>query len=193
VGRATAEHGRPGDDGDQHAWYGDIGAVLGGAGDVGGAVDEGQGTADAAQLGARAEDHGVGLGDRELGGVGRELAEVEAAIAGLMDDAVIGGAAGGGVDLPAAGGGGDQHHSRGRAGAAHILVDAAHAVGAVGVLIAVLGVAVGLDDADAGHVGAELVGDEHGQRAADALAHLGALTGDRDEAVEARRGRRRWG
>ena len=50
----------------------------------------------------------------------------------------------------------------------------------VRVLIAVARVAIALHDGDVRRIGAELVGDQRGQRAAHALPHLGAVARDRD-------------
>ena len=79
--------------------------------------------------------------------------------------------------------GGDEHHPRRRADAAHVLINAADAVRAVGVLVAIRLVAVGLDDLHARHLRAEFVCDQHRQRTTDALAHLRAVAHDGDRAV----------
>jgi hypothetical protein len=90
-----------------------------------------------------------------------------------------------GRHVPASGSGADQHRPRDRRDLPHRLEEVADAGRSVGVLVAVLLVAVALDDADLRRIGAELVGEQHRQRAADALPHLGAVADDRDDAVDA--------
>ena len=84
---------------------------------------------------------------------------------------------------PARGGGGHQHRARARPGHAHRHPEVAHAARAVRVLVAVAHVAVALHDPHAAPVGAQLLGEHHRQRAADALAHLRAAAHDGDDAV----------
>ena len=90
-----------------------------------------------------------------------------------------------GRHVPSLRGRGDEHHARRRTHAPHVLVDAANAVRAVGVLVAVGLVAVGLDDLHARHLRAEFIRDQDRQRTADPLPHLRAVAHDGDDAVRA--------
>jgi hypothetical protein len=103
------------------------------------------------------------------------------------------------VDVPNMRRGGFEHLPRRGAGLAHRLIELAHASRAVGVLIAVFWVALGLNDPDARPVSLELVGENHGQSGADSGAHFRAVGHDRNQSglvdgeidvgLEGRRGR----
>jgi hypothetical protein len=180
----AADDRRAGDHRDQHAGHHDVGAELRRAADDRGAVEQRQRRAEDVAQGAHRPQRQRGrVGHRQLRGGEDELAERQGALARRVDDLVILGEAAAGVDLPALRGGGDQHVPRGRAGAPELVHELADARRAVGVLVAVLRVADGLADDDAVERRAELGGDQHRQRAAHALAHLGAVAHDRGRAV----------
>ena len=88
---------------------------------------------------------------------------------------------GGGIGVPDACRRLFEHLPRDRAGFAQRLVELPHAACAVGVLVAVLHVAVGLNDLDAVPVGIEFVRQYHRQAGLDAGAHLRAVGNDRHQ------------
>ena len=76
-----------------------------------------------------------------------------------------------------------QHLPGGGASHAHGLVELPNAARAVGVLVAVFGIALSLHDLDPAPVGLEFVGEHHGQAGANSGAHLRSMGDDRHIAV----------
>ena len=118
-----------------------------------------------------------------LAGLERQLSEAKCTARGEMADRVISSNTVLGANVPPLGRSRDEHDARRSAHPAHVLVDATNAVRAVGVLVAVRLVTIGLHDLHACHLRAQFVGDQDRQRAPDALAHLRAVAHDGDRAV----------
>ncbi|MGY3465799.1 hypothetical protein ACVW0I_002670 [Bradyrhizobium sp. LM6.11] len=183
----AAEHRAVLDRGVQHARQLDVDAVDHGAGGLLGGVEPLHALADqlpvlgVLQLDVgRWRQLGRGLGDLA---VGRGLAR------GRMGDDAVGGRAFGCRHFPRLGGGLDQHHARGGAALADVVLRRADAAAAAGREIAPDALA---GDALAGRrifgrdfrpVAFELLGDELGEAGERALAHLGAGDADDDGVV----------
>ena len=100
-----------------------------------------------------------------------------------VKDGAIFGATFGVTDVPLDGGGGDEHFAGGGAGFAESFVGSSNAEASAGELIAVFGIEIGFDDLHAAPIAAEFLGDDHGERGSNALAHLGFAAPDFDFAV----------
>ena len=112
-----------------------------------------------------------------------EVAVTETLAASRVDHLVVRGLDLIDTDAPVLGRSLPEHQPCGGPGGAQALVVQEDAARSVGVLVAVLGVAVGLVDDDARPIGVQLVGDDLGKRGADPLSHLRAVRGDMNGAV----------
>ena len=185
----AAEHLRSRDHGVEHAGQARVHAVLRLAGDDVLRVDELQlARADVAELRRILELDRVHRGHRHARRRLGERAVAELAGRSAVHHLAVLRLHFADRHLPARGGRGFQHLARRGAAAAHRHEEVARAARAVGVLVAVaLLVAGRLHDAHARPVGFELVGDDHRHAGAHALAHLGAMADDADDAVLADR------
>ena len=189
----AAHDRRPRDHRDEHARQLDVGAEDRLAGDDTRARRAAAGLPSVSQLGAWPQHDVLAAGTFSLPASSASSPKPSARPVGTwmtvwsLRDAVLR------ADLPALRRRGDEHHARGRArpGACprrcRGCCSSRRCSGRRRL------VAVGLQDLHARHVRAELVGDQHGQRAADALAHLRAVADDGHRAVRARRARTRSG
>ena len=165
----------------RHVGQAEVGAERAlAAGDVG-RIDVGHALADEAVL--RLLFQRRVARDGQGRGVAGKFAVAESAAAGLVHDLVVDRGHRVDVDSPAFGAGLAQHEPRTGARGAQPVVVQQDALRAVGVLVAVLGIALGLHHGDPGPVGVQFVRDHLGQRGADALAHLRAVGRDPDGAV----------
>ena len=171
------------DGGVHHAGHGGIHAENGFAGDDVGEIEEGAVFADVAPLRPVLERHVLLFGNREFGGGRCEFTVAELAGARLVHDEAGFGGALFLRDTPFSGGRGDEHDTAGSADLAHLFEVTAHRVRAVGILIAVPGVADGLVNLDLRPIGIQFVGKYQGKRGAAATTHLGAIGNDGDGAV----------
>ena len=181
----AAVHRRTRDDGIEHAVEPRVDAVPGLAGRDVPRVDRLElALADVAELRRVLELDRIPGGHRLRGGRFCQRAIPETAPGRNVHHLVVLGLHFADRHLPALGGGRFEHLARGGAAAAHRIEEVARAARAVGVLVAVaLLVAGRLHHAHALPVGFELVGDDHRHAGANALAHLGAVADDADDAV----------
>ena len=180
----AAHHRRPGDHRREHPRQTHVGPVDRGPGHDRRRVDVRQRLAGAAEIARRAERDLGRIGEREARGLPRQLAEAETPLARRVRDLVIVRLALRSRHPPPPGRRRHQHHPRGGTEAAERFVGVAADAGrAVGVLVAVGGVPVGLGDVHAREVGPELVGHQRRKGAAHPLPHLRSRAGDRDQAV----------
>ncbi len=182
-----AEHGRARDEGGEHAGDAGVQAELRGAGDLLPAVEAQRWLADQPELRRILEGHV--RWHRHRPRLVDELAVGRRPSAGAEHAAVLRAQARA-IDLPGVGGGGQQHLARGGAGPAQPLPLAGHAHAAAGELHAELWMVVGGVNRRGHHAHAleidlELLGDQHGQRGGDALAHLGLVDQDGHHVVPA--------
>ena len=176
-----AERRRAEDAGVEHPRQADVDAVVGLADDEVGVVDAVRFLADDGEL-RRILERDVFRHVDLRGGLG-ELAE-RRFLRAVRDDAVADRDLLR-VDAPLRRGGADEHRPRGRAGLAHRRPHRPHAAAAARPHAAVLLVEVGLTDADVLPLRIHLLGHDHRQRRAHALAHVGLRHVDGDEAVGA--------
>ena len=181
--RRATEHGRVFDGGVDHPIAIDVEPELRLAGDDVLLVVGGRVLANHPPRGLRLELEVFRLRHRELRSRGHQRAKPQSPVARFMNHFVIPHDTLRRGHVPLRRRRTHQHRPCGRAGAAEGFVEVAHGPRAVGVLIAVAGVADALLDAAAAPVGVELVGGDHRQRGADAGAHLRSVRDDEDRAV----------
>ena len=186
----AAVDGRPRHHRDLHPRNGGVGAEVGAAGAHVVVVDHRHVAADVLPLRRVLELRGgVALRHRDVGGRVDHLAEVEGSTAGAVVEPVVLRVDLACVHAPLLRRRLLQHVAAGRAELAHDVEMMARAARAVGVLAVLAGrvvlrlVARRLPDRDPVPVGLQLVGENHRDAGAHALAHLGAAAGDGHQAV----------